>query len=326
MREFTITNGDAGKRLDKWLMKQMPAVSLSLIQKYIRLKRVKLNGKGAQRDTRLAAGDLLQLYVNDECFEQPKREDPFLRDFRVRLTIVYEDENLLLIDKQPGIMVHPDEHEKVQTLLTHVRAYLYQKGEYDSKDPSAFCPAPCNRIDRFTGGIVIFAKNADALHMADRKIRDREIDKRYLCIALGEMKPGAPRMIDSYIVKLPDMKKVQVAHRPGPHAQHAQTRIQPLAAKNGLSLVHCELLTGRTHQIRAQMADIGHPLLGDNQYGDRRRNARYDREFQALYAYQLTFDFRTDAGVLNPLNGRTFQVRRVPFLADYFPEYEFHND
>lgn len=323
MREFTITGSDAGKRLDKWLMKQMPAVSLSLIQKYIRLKRVKLNGKGAQRDTRLVAGDLLQLYVNDECFAQPRREDPFLRDFHVRLTIVYEDENILLIDKQPGVLVHPDEHEKVQTLLTHVRAYLYQKGEYDSKDPAAFTPAPCNRIDRFTGGIVIFAKNDAALHIADRKIRDREIDKRYLCVALGEMKPSAPRMIESYILKAPEMKKVQVTHRPQPGAQTAQTRIQPLACRNGLSLVHCELLTGRTHQIRAQMADIGHPLLGDNQYGNRRKNAQYGREFQALYAYQLTFSFRTDAGVLNPLNGRTFQVRRVPFLADYFPDYTF---
>ena len=323
MREFTITGGDVGKRLDKWLMKQMPAVSLSLIQKYIRLKRVKVNGKGAQRDTRLNSGDLLQLYVNDECFERPKREDPFLRDFRVKMTIVYEDENLILIDKQPGVLVHPDEHEKVQTLLTHVRAYLYQKGEYDSKDPDAFTPAPCNRIDRFTGGIVIFAKNAEALHICDKKIRDREIDKNYLCVALGEMKPGAPRMIDSYIVKTPDAKKVQVAHRPGPNAQHAQTRMQVLACGNGLSLVHCELLTGRTHQIRAQMADIGHPLLGDNQYGDRRRNMKYGREGQALYAYQLTFNFRTDAGVLAPLNGQTFQVRRVPFLADYFPDFEF---
>ena len=321
MREFTISGSDVGKRLDKWLMKQMPAVSLSLIQKYIRLKRVKVNGKGAQRDTRLSDGDLLQLYVNDECFEQPKRVDTFLQEFRVKMTIVYEDENLILIDKQPGVMVHPDEHEKVQTLLTHVRAYLYQKGEYDSKNPESFCPAPCNRIDRFTGGIVIFAKNAAALRMADRKIREREIDKRYLCIALGEMRRDA-RLIDSYIVKNPDAKKVSVAHRPGPNAQRAQTFVQPLAEKNGLSLVHCELLTGRTHQIRAQMADIGHPLLGDNQYGDRRRNERFGREGQALYAYQLTFNFRTDAGCLENLNGRTFTVRRVPFLEEYFPDYQ----
>ncbi len=322
MRQFTITAADADRRLDKWLMKQMPAVPASLIQKYIRLKRVKLNGRGAQRDARLREGDVLNLYVGDECFARPKREDPFLRDFRPRLTIVYEDENLLLIDKQPGVLVHPDEHEKVQTLLTHVRAYLYQKGEYDSKDPSAFTPAPCNRIDRFTGGIVIFAKNAEALHMADRKIRDREIDKRYLCVALGEMRPGQ-RLLDSYILKSPEQKRVQVLHRPAPGAQRAQTKIEVLACGNGLSLVHCELLTGRTHQIRAQMADAGHPLLGDNQYGDRRRNQRYGREFQALYAYQLTFDFRTDAGALNSLNGQTFQVKRVPFLRDYFPDFEF---
>lgn len=321
MRQFTIAAADADKRLDKWLMKQMPAVPASLIQKYIRLKRVKLNGKGAQRDARLREGDVLNLYVGDECFAQPKREDAFLRDFRARLTIVYEDENLLLIDKQPGVLVHPDEHEKVQTLLTHVRAYLYQKGEYDSKDPSAFTPAPCNRIDRFTGGIVIFAKNAEALRIADRKIRGREIDKRYLCVALGEMRPGQG-LLDGYILKSPEQKRVQVLHHPAPGAQRAQTKMEVLAARNGLSLVHCQLLTGRTHQIRAQMADVGHPLLGDGQYGDRRRNQRYGREFQALYAYQLTFAFQTDAGILSPLNGRTFQVRRVPFLRDYFPDYE----
>lgn len=320
MKEYIISAADANKRLDKWLLRQLPAASAGLIQKAIRLKRVKLNGKGAQRDTRLSEGDVLQLYLPDDCFAQPRREDPFLRDFRVRLNIVHEDENLLLIDKQPGIMVHPDAHEKVQTLLTHVRAYLYQKGEYDSKDPAAFTPAPCNRIDRFTGGIVIFAKNSEALHIADRKIRDREIDKRYLCVALGEMRKTS-RMLDSYILKSPEQKKVQVLHQPVPGAQRAQTHIEVLAAGNGLSLVHCELLTGRTHQIRAQMADIGHPLLGDGQYGDRRRNQRYGREFQALYAYQLTFRFRTDAGILSPLDGRTFQVKSVPFLRDYFPDF-----
>ena len=320
MKQFTIAAADADRRLDKWLMKQMPAVPASLIQKYIRLKRVKLNGRGAQRDTRLQPGDVLCLYVPDECFERPRREDPFLRDFPVRLDVVYEDEHLLLIDKRPGVLVHPDEHEKVQTLLTHVRAYLYQKGEYDSKNPEAFTPAPCNRIDRFTGGIVIFAKTAEALHVADRKIRDREIDKRYLCVALGEMRRGTG-LLDGYILKSPEQKRVQVLHRPAPGAQHAQTKIEVLDSANGLSLVHCQLLTGRTHQIRAQMAEIGHPLLGDGQYGDRRRNQRYGREFQALYAYQLTFEFRSDAGVLNPLNGRTFQVRQVPFLRDYFPDY-----
>lgn len=321
MKQFTITDADAGRRLDRWLMKQMPSVPASLIQKYIRLKRVKCNGKGVQRDARLQPGDVLTLYVPDECFERPRREDPFLRDFPVHLNIVYEDEHLLLIDKRPGVLVHPDEHEKVQTLLNQVRAYLYRKGEYDSGDPEAFTPAPCNRIDRFTGGIVIFAKTAEALRMADRKIRDREIDKRYLCVALGEMRRGTG-LLDSYILKAPGQKRVQVLHRPEPGAQRAQTEIEVLDSANGLSLVRCRLLTGRTHQIRAQMADIGHPLLGDGQYGDSRRNRRYGRTFQALYADQLTFRFRSDAGVLNRLNGRTFQVERVPFLRDCFPNYD----
>ena len=317
MREYTIDPKDAGKRLDRWLSSELPALPMGLMQKFIRLKRIKLNGKAAPRDARLHEGDRLQLYIGDEFFEKPKAIDPFLSKLRPRLDILYEDENLLLVDKRPGLMCHPDAHEKVNTLITHAQAYLYQKGEWDSMDPKQFAPALCNRIDRFTGGIVIIAKTEAAMRILNQKIRDREIEKRYLCIIHGRMTPAAG-MLTSYISKADSSKKVTVLDKPAPGAQKAQTKYATLETAHNLSLMECELLTGRTHQIRAQFAHRGHPLLGDNQYGSAKQNERFGRSYQALYAYKLTFRFKTDAGVLNDLNGRSWRVKKVPFVGEFF--------
>ena len=319
VKEFIISAADDGKKLEKWLMREMPAVGMGLRQKFFRLKCFKLNGKHVKPDARLAKGDLLQIYVSDEHFEKPRREDPFLSKIRPSLSILYEDEHILIADKRPGLMAHPDAHEKVNTLLTHIQAYLYQKGTYEpGRD---FAPALCNRIDRFTGGIVIAARSEEAMRILNQKIRDREIGKFYYCIALGSFhhKSG---ILDNYIVKSPDAKKVSVSLKPCEHGQRSQTKYRVLAHRDGLSLVECELLTGRTHQIRAQMAFAGHPLLGDNQYGDKRRNEKYGRSFQALYAYKLRFDFTTDAGALNPLKGREFVAPEVRFIGEYFPGFQ----
>ena len=312
MREYTIDRQSAGRRLDRWLSAELPALPPSLMQKFIRLKRIKLNGRPAQRDTRLSEGDLLQLYIGDEFFEKPKVVDPFLSKLHPRLNILYEDENLLLVDKRPGLMCHPDAHEKVNTLITHAQAYL---------DPKQFAPVLCNRFDRFTGGIVIIAKTEAAMHVLNQKIRDREIEKKYLCIIHGRMHPAAGLM-DSYISKADSKKRVTVLDRPAPGAQRAQTRYQTLLSRHGLSLMECELLTGRTHQIRAQFAAKGHPLLGDNQYGNVQKNEPYHRSFQALYACQIVFRFTSDAGVLNDLNGRSWKVTRVPFVEEFFSDSE----
>ena len=150
MREYTIGKNDANQRLDRWLAKTLPLLPAPLAQKYIRLKRVKVNGKGSRRDVRLQSGDVLQLYINDEFFDTPREDNAFLAVFKPRLDIVYEDENLLLLNKRPGLLCHADEHEKVNTLITHIQAYLYQKKEWNPRDEHAFAPALCNRIDRNT--------------------------------------------------------------------------------------------------------------------------------------------------------------------------------
>ena len=317
MKEFTIGPNDAGQRLDRFLAKAVPLLPASLAQKYIRLKRIKLGGKRVERDTRLNTGDVLQLYINDEFFDKPREDNAYLTVANPKLTIVYEDDHILLVDKRPGLAVHPhDGAEYGRTLIDHIQSYLYQKREWRPREENAFTPALCNRIDRNTGGIVIAAKTAEALRVMNQKIKDREMDKRYLAIVEGTPKPRAG-CLKGYLFKDANKNRVCVSDTPQPGAKTCQTNYKTVASKNGLSLVECELITGRTHQIRAQFAHAGHPLLGDGKYG--KLDKKYDRNYQALYSYKLTFTFTTDAGSLGYLNGRSFRVETVDFVEEYFP-------
>ena len=319
MRELTIGTNDAGQRLDRFLAKAVPLLPASLAQKYIRLKRIKRNGARAERDTRLEAGDVLQLYINDEFFDKPREDNAFLTVASPKLNIVYEDENILLVDKRPGLAVHPhDGAEYGRTLIDHIQAYLYQKREWRPREENAFTPALCNRIDRNTGGIVIAAKTAEALRVMNQKIKDRELDKRYLAIVEGTPKPKEGSL-KGYLFKDAKKNRVFVTDTSQPGSKSCQTNYRTLDTRNGLSLVECELITGRTHQIRAQFAHAGHPLLGDGKYG--KLDKRFDRNYQALYSYKLTFAFTTDAGSLENLNGRSFQVEKVDFVEEYFPDF-----
>ena len=318
MKELKIGKNDAGQRLDRFLAKAVPLLPASLAQKYIRLKRIKRNNARAQRDDRLAEGDVLQLYINDEFFDAPSEENAYLTVTTPKLDIVYEDENILLVDKRPGVAVHPhDGAEYGRTLIDHIQAYLYAKREWRPREENAFTPALCNRIDRNTGGIVIAAKTAEALRVMNQKIKDREMDKRYLAIVEGTPKPKAGTL-KGYLFKDAVQNRVFVTDKPQTGAKSCETKYRVLESRNGLSLVECELITGRTHQIRAQFAHAGHPLLGDGKYG--KLNKGCDRKYQALYSYKLTFCFTTDAGSLKYLNGKSFQVKAVDFVQEFFPE------
>ena len=317
MKELTVGPNDAGQRLDRFLAKAVPLLPASLAQKYIRIKRIKLNGARVERDTRLAAGDVLQLYINDEFFDKPRQDNAYLTVASPKLTIVYEDDQILLVDKRPGLAVHPhDGAEYGRTLIDHIQAYLYQKREWNPRGEHSFTPALCNRIDRNTGGIVIAAKTAEALRVMNQKIKDREIDKRYLAIVEGTPKPREGSL-KGFLFKDARKNRVFVSDTPQPGSKTCQTNYRVLSSANGLSLVECELITGRTHQIRAQFAHAGHPLLGDGKYG--KLDKRFDRSYQALYSYKLTFRFTKEAGGLEYLNGKSFRVERVDFAEEYFP-------
>ena len=317
MRVITVGDNDSGQRLDRFLAKAAPALPASLMQKYLRLKRIKVNRQVGKRDLRLKSGDCIELYISDEFFVQPKKEDGWRSIKSPNLEIVYEDENLLLVDKRPGMVVHDDDAGTVNTLIANIQAYLYLKGEWNPEKENCFAPALCNRIDRNTGGIVIAAKNAETLRIINEKIRSREIKKFYLCAILGQMQPKAGTL-RGYIFKDSVQNRVYVSKTPKKGAKTAVTCYSTLDIKNGLSLLECELKTGRTHQIRAQLAAAGHPLLGDGKYGSERENRCYRRKYQALYSYKLRFEFDSPAGMMEYLDKKEFKVAEVDFVSAYF--------
>ena len=315
MRELTIGPNDAGQRLDKYLTKALPALPQSLLHKYIRLKRIKVGGKRAELSYRLAEGDVLQLYINDEFFQAPDPDQAW-KKVRPQLDILYEDEHILLVNKPAGLVVHEDESQTPNTLINQIKAYLFESGAWDPESERSFVPALCNRIDRNTGGIVLAAKTAPALRILNEKIRDREIAKYYLCLVHGTPRPAAGTL-KNYLRRDTDKKQVFVDKSKTKDNLTALLRYQVKESRGGLSLVECELLTGRTHQIRVQMAQAGHPLAGDTKYGTAGQNRGLPFSHQALWSWRVRFDFPTPAGELEYLRGKEVRVEHVPFL-DFF--------
>ncbi len=317
MREFIINKNDAGQRLDKYITKSFPLLPQSLMYKYIRSKRIKINNKKSEISYRLKENDVVSLYINDEFFEPVKPKYDFLSAGK-SIKIVYEDENVILIDKPAGILSHPDEGNYTDTAITRVKRYLYEKGEYDPENEMSFAPALVNRIDRNTCGIIIGAKNAESLRILNEKLKNREIHKYYLCIAIGKLK-NKEGIIKGYLEKNEKQNRVYISDKSTDKTKAIATKYNVLDYKNGLSLVEVELLTGRTHQIRASFSHLGNPLLGDGKYGTNAQNKKfggYKKQF--LYSYKLFFDFETDAGILDYLNGKSYQVEDVWFKEAFY--------
>lgn len=310
MRSFTITQNDADQRLDKFVMKVAGNLSPSLMYKYLRKKAIKVGGKRAEGSTRLKVGDVVELYINDEFFTQ-KSSDFRTIGYRAPLQVVYEDENLLLVDKKPGVPVHADSHGSRDTLINQVLLYLYEKGEYDPKKEHSFTPALCNRLDKNTGGIVIVAKNAAAGRALYDIVKYRQVEKRYLTLTLGSFEQKQATL-KAYLKKDAKENMVRVVPRPLEGYKEIITRYKVLREGNGLSLLEVELVTGRTHQIRAHLAYGGHPVAGDLKYGTAAANKGLPFKHQALYAYSLEFKLPQDHP-LAYLNGKVFRVKDVYF-------------
>lgn len=319
MKEFIINKNDAGQRLDKYLTKSFPLLPQSLMYKYIRSKRIKVNGKRSEISYRLQLDDTVSLYINDEFFAPAQPKYDFLGAGK-SIKTVYEDENILLIDKPAGLLSHPDESEYVDTAITRVKRYLYEKGEYNPDDETSFAPALVNRIDRNTSGIIIAAKNAESLRILNEKLKNRELHKMYLCVVIGKPKSESGIMT-GYLEKNEKQNRVYVSTNSTDSSKSISTKYKVLGTKKGLSLIEVELLTGRTHQIRAHFASAGTPLLGDGKYGTNEQNKKYGGyKKQFLYSYKLIFDFKTDAGILQYLDKREFTVEDVWFEKAFFDE------
>ncbi len=317
MTEFTIGKNDAGKRLDAFLLKVFPTMPSSLLYKYIRTKKIKVNRKRTELNYRLTEGDTLQCFISEE-FTNPPKKDELWKNLKGNIEIVYEDENIILADKKPGLLAHSGEDENLPTLIDEIKAYLYKKGEYNPENELSFAPALCNRIDRNTGGIVIAAKNAEALRIMNDKIKNRSLEKRYLCAVHG--KPSKEHAtLTAYLFKDSTKGQAFVYDTPGRGRMKIVTEYTVKKYKDGLSLLEVNLITGKTHQIRAHMAHIGFPLLGEGKYGTNKDDRKKGYKHQALYSYKLKFLPSGEENALSYLDGREFTVKKenIYFLESF---------
>lgn len=290
------------------MRKAAPRLPAPLLYRAVRQKDIKINGARCQPGDLLKAGDLVTVYLPDEVLAA--EEALWFLAAPPLVEAVYEDEQILLCSKPRGLLVHAA-GSATDTMIGRVLHYLYQKGEWDPKKEHSFTPALCNRIDRNTGGIVIAAKTFEALQILSEKLRRREVERRYLCLVAGRPEPPAG-ILKGYHTKDAATNTVQVTDRAEPGAKVALSRYRVLESRGDQSLLEVELLTGRTHQIRAQLAAMGHPLQGDPKYGGGKTPRPSGG--QALWAYRVTFAFVTPAGPLDYLKGKSFSVE-APFAG-----------
>ena len=315
MKTLIIKENDAGRRLDKFLTAALPLLPKSMMYKYIRLKKIKVNRKRAEISQILNVGDTVELFIKEEFMEKEAPKD-FFKNIRASFGVIYEDENLILCDKPAGLLCHSDEEGEQNTLIEQVKSYLWQKGEYVPEEENSFAPALCNRIDRNTAGIVIAAKNAATLRVMNEKIKQRTVSKYYLLAVHGNMEKKSGELT-GYIWKDAKNNKVTVyEHEPKGKrdAKYIVTRYRVVGKHGDGDVLEAELVTGRTHQIRAHFASVGHPLVGDGKYAVNREDRKMGFTSQELYSYKLEF-LADEPSHLDYLEGRVFtrDISDFPF-------------
>ncbi|MCC8073028.1 MAG: RluA family pseudouridine synthase [Clostridiales bacterium] len=308
MKSITVTEADSGQRVDRFICKTFDRLPKSLMFKEIRKKNIKVNKKRCSPEQILNTGDELTLYLNDDVLHIKEKYYDFMRA-STDLDIIYEDNNILLLNKKVGVLCHPDGRDYIDNLVARVKRYLYEKGEW-LPEKSSFTPALANRIDRNTGGIVIAAKNSKALKSLGDSIKERKTEKIYLTVVHGKM-PKSEEVLTAFWSKDEHKNIVNITDRNEIGTKKIITKYRVIDFNGSASLLEVELLTGRTHQIRAHLAHIGHPLFGDGKYG--KEQGRYR---QALYSYKIIFHFEND-NFLHYLDGKEFSAKNIKLLDDY---------
>ena len=295
MEEWNIGRKEEGRRLDAFLMERK-GWSRSFFMKALRTKKIKVNGKKMEPSYRLMEGDAVRSFVLEIKKSRP-------------VDILYEDENLLAVNKPAGLLSLDVTGRTEDTMLDRVNSFLAERGE-----KTAY---PVHRIDFNTSGILLLAKNGRAGEILDRMIKERKIRKSYLCVVKGRPSPDKGRL-ENQLFKDAKKNRVYVAEHTVKGSKTAITDYRVVASRNGLSLVECHLLTGRTHQIRCQMAHAGHPLLGDDKYGSKAWKREKGERRQLLSSYKTTFDFGEEGSLLSYLSGKTIKLPKVSFVEKYF--------
>ncbi len=311
MKNFIIEKNEAGQRFDKYLAKLLKEAPKSFLYKMLRKKNITLNGKKAAGNELLKCGDEVKLFLSDDTFEKFSGKEKVLA-VRHPLDILYEDENVLLVNKPAGMLSQPSQQGQ-PSLVEYITGYLLDKGSITWESLATFHPGVCNRLDRNTSGIVAAGKSLAGLQELSRMFHDRSIHKDYLCLAAGEIKNR--NFIKGYLHKDTKCNKVIVYEKQVQDSLPIETYYTPLGSSGSATLLLVRLITGRTHQIRAHLASIGHPVIGDGKYGDREKNQYYREKYrldhQLLHAYMLTFPALE--GPLKCLS-KTVHVAPVPEL------------
>ncbi|WP_058485087.1 RluA family pseudouridine synthase [Defluviitalea phaphyphila] len=290
MREIHITEKDANQRLDKFLIKYMDKSSKGFIYKMLRKKRIKYNGKKAKGNENLKMGDSIQLYLSEETINK-FREIKEIQNIKTTFEVIFEDKNILLCNKPLGLLVHPDKKSSKNTLIDEVLSYLVSKGEYDPKNSMGFTPGICNRLDRNTSGIIIVGKNLKTLQTINQMIKENKIKKYYLTIVKGVVEKSG--ILKGYHKKNNKNNQVEIMNTYKEGSKYVETRYRPLKNNGVYTLLEVEIITGRSHQIRAHLSKINHPIIGDRKYGDSTINnyfrKKYKLKHQFLHAYKINF-------------------------------------
>ena len=307
--DYQIDRNNCNQRIDKFLKRMLKDAPVSFIYKMFRQKDVKVNGKRVSIDYLLKEGDQISVYLKEELLNQ-FHKDAILRPVKADFPILYEDENILVVDKPKGLLVHGDEGEKRITLQNMVLNYLKEKREWDPSDLTGFIPSPAHRLDRNTSGIVIFGKNLVTLQELLSLFRERDqIEKRYTLLVRGITSERGE--INFPLIKDSEKKIVKVGSL-SKGAKPALTRFHRIKAYQcGFSLVEAELLTGRTHQLRVHFASISHPIVGDSKYGDFSVNENFEKMYglKNQFLHASYFKFLELEGPLSYLSGKEFRSK-----------------
>ena len=312
MQEIQITEQEAGQRLDKLLAKYLNLAPKSFFFKMLRKKNITLNGKKAAGNEKLAKGDCVKLFLSDETIQ--KFSEVFSEYTEEELDILYEDPDVILINKPVG-MLSQKASSADQSLVEHLISYLVRSGALCEEDLKTFRPSICNRLDRNTSGIVAAGKTMAGLQALNQLFHDRSIGKYYLCLVKGEIKESS--RIEGWLKKDTQTNKVEITAQEMPDSVWIATEYRPVKSNHDVTLLEVHLITGKTHQIRAHLASLGHPLIGDPKYGDARLNQEYRKRYQVrsqlLHAARLKFP--VCEGALKEVSRKEFQAPLPePFL------------